>query len=343
MIRNPGNGGTWLDCLALEAGEPISLRHESAFGYAEEVAAWGGLPASRVADLDFIAINQDLLTEQGWDLQVTPGQPYAWHLSAPGPECPAVFLEGARAGESECVFIEEEDPLTAHFDLRAAECFGFLLPGGKGVVIDARAAHPVVSVSGGVRSVESHLPEPELETWLGNEVSPWLAKELVDSDDPFRAVANAGTWVRLRQPTQEQLASLKDVILRGQRHPRFESARAWATRWTESETQAVLVAALKRLVALECTLAQRFAEHESPCRLFLERDDLESVRLLLAFRGEAAPLEGELRRLDAHGRSKFPRVSRVALCPFNDRLRRASAMDPEAWWALAATGAASET
>ena len=70
----------------------------------------------------------------------------------------------------------------------------------------------------------------------------------------------------------------------------------------------------------------------------MARDDLESVRLLLAFRGEAGAFEGELRRFDAHGQKAYAGTAGVAQCLDNERLRRARVIDPEAWWALAATG-----
>ena len=338
MARKPRRTGIWLDALELEDGGQVVLQHESALGLSAEVAPWGGLPASKVAALDFVAINHDLVSEKGWDLQVTPGEPYAWHLSAPGPERPAVFLEDARAEEPDCVLIEEEDPLTAHFDLRAAGRFGFLLPGGRGVVIDARKPQPVVSFSSGTRAVQADLPQPKVQSWLGDEVPLWLADVLAESDNAFRKVANAGTWVRLRLLTREQLASFKSQIVMGQRDPRFESARSWATRWTVQQSEAVELAATKRLVELDCTLAQGGAQHDSPCQLLLARDDLESVRLLLALRGEATPFEGELRRFDAHGYAAFAEMAGVAQCADNERLRRARVIDPDAWWALAATG-----
>lgn len=326
--------------LELSPEIPIDLPTPGAHGFSSETSSWGGIPAAHVAELDLSPVLQPELERSGWSLATSPGAPHAWHLAAPRSQAPAVFLSGPVAPEEDCVAFEEDDPSTAHFDVRAASDFSFLLPDGSGVVVEVKAGRPFLRRAHPTSQPFDVAPAP-VQDWLGDEADGWL-RDVLDRAraSDWTAVLAAGHWVRFRRPSPAQRERLRRTALSGSPDPQWDRARSWMEQLAEADVEKLLERTRREIVSQIC-LVHAVGEEVAPdevtwCAAYMKvlhgRDDLESARVLLAYRNRSHDLASLLRRLDREGRALVWSAPEPSEAATDERLQRACEATPGAWW-----------
>jgi hypothetical protein len=177
----------------------------------------------------------------------------------------------------------------------------------------------------------------ELDGWLLD-----FAAELSSRGAPLGLAQAVGLLARLAEPAIDATREMLDAIRQGDHDmpsPRA-LARAWWGSTGSARTDALVRDALDEISRARdgLTALGEALEADAPAaralarRWILERDDLESVRAVLALGGRDTPLHAPLASLDADASTLGTVWS--ALGPFDDsaRLRAVSWQHPHLWW-----------
>lgn len=194
-------------------------------------------------------------------------------------------------------------------------------------------------------------PDPPAPAALTSPVASWIAGDAwltdvvgarVATGDAYDHVVAVGLAWRLvrrdRDAERERVARL----LAGRPAPEDTRERTWAHgvspeawRWIEQRALRDVVALRERLDALLDDAAPERVR--TAC---VQRDGLEGVALALQAGRAGADLEGALDEVDLLGSSTLGALPPVKLD--DEQLRRAAALDPEAWWVLPAASVGRE-
>lgn len=227
-----------------------------------------------------------------------------------------------------------------HPDVRLPlrESFRFVIagPGGVPVAIGAVMAHTVE-----VQIVYAW-PAPPLDHWVRQAGDGDMRRLLEETRpaDRWRQTVAAGILARLEEPASAAEARTRVAdMLAGRSPARRDTPRVWLRALAPSQRTVIEHFATVRARALASRLDQLLdnlspdledaaARWHDAC---LERDDLESVRVLLREAGGGSALESSLRDVDAPGRAirfSWPREIVVQ----DARLDRVAVANPSAWW-----------
>jgi hypothetical protein len=192
-------------------------------------------------------------------------------------------------------------------------------------------------------------PAPPLADWrvkAGDAEWALLAEEFARGGTPltrWQAVVIAGRLARMSRPADAHAAL--QAMLTGTRASQAADAMTQARTWPRTLTPLQLSAIERAAVvkAHELTLAlTQWHELLAPdvCDIditarfaFLDRDDLEGVRVLLreADADAGAALAAALDEVDGHGRAlRFSWPAEIDV--HDERLQRIAEADPTAWW-----------
>jgi hypothetical protein len=184
--------------------------------------------------------------------------------------------------------------------------------------------------------------EEPADGWMRSSRDAWLEEQAVrtlETRGAWSVCVAAGLHARLadaaafgdpREIVEAQLAGEAPGWLSGPR------------RWVRS-LEPEQVSTMSRLALAEVDRLGALADHleradpladewrEDWRRLCHARDDLEGVRVLLAERGASADLDAHVAALDRAGQS-LRTAAPLARLGRDERLRRASLADPDAWW-----------
>lgn len=202
---------------------------------------------------------------------------------------------------------------------------------GVALLLPAIDLDPPPTVSSGVRSwVDSS------DAWLRGEIERRLADPVANAFDEAAAI---GALLRLR-PLEP--ASSLEALLRGEVGADADRERAWARSLSRAQLDGIEDLALGEVAVVGDELRdlldgqdgdagfeeEPWSEHLTA--LLRRRDVLEGVATLLDAAGAGVRLAGSLERLDGWA---GPVVEALALRDLPDEhLRRASRIEPEAWW-----------
>jgi hypothetical protein len=215
-------------------------------------------------------------------------------------------------------------------------------PPGRAIVLLAEEAG--LAVIECIRPLESEAARLVIpvEDWLEG-TDAWLqarVRERRGLDDPWEDVACAGMLARLVQLDPAATRATVEAHLMGRPDPVLSRPRAWIRgHGTElaRELEGLAVSRIEELLQVLEALDDPLEPSDPAWRrdlllLCQGRDDLEGVRLLMEEAGAAGPLGSVVAALD---RKAGPFVrSLPAHVGFDDeQIRRAAALDPEAWWA----------
>ncbi len=170
----------------------------------------------------------------------------------------------------------------------------------------------------------------------------WLqaqAARTLETRGSWSVCVAAGQHGRLADPAAfGDPRAIVEAQLRGDAPGWLSAPRRWV-RSLEPEQ----VSTMSRLALAEVDRLSELADHleradpeadewlEDWRRLCYARDDLEGVRVLLAERGVSADVDAHVATLDRAGRS-LRVAAPLARLGRDERLRRASLADPDAWW-----------
>lgn len=177
------------------------------------------------------------------------------------------------------------------------------------------------------------------DAWLREQMGAWLDDGV---DDAWSVAVAAGLYARLRPlPRGEAATAAVERLLAGEVDVIEGRAWTWARALTPAQVETLrdlLVAACSSMTADLVALADEVDDDGLIRVAFHRRDDLACVIALLAERGAMTGLWPLVRRVDVVGRGVLvalstPRLRRVL--GDDERLFRALALTPDAWWAAA--------
>jgi hypothetical protein len=252
----------------------------------------------------------------------------------------------ARSAGAAGAWIEHDlqDPGTVFVDLELAPLVSVGRTNGSGLVLrrDGRGLfigdfYPPPLATAPLAPVRA-----PIESWCQGDVDLWLVdqvKQYAGTDDSWRQAVAAGIFARLRQVGLEARETIAR-LLAGDLAVIDDRPRAWARDLSAQQVETLVDFALVIADRVEGTLDDLWA-HMAPGEKWwvatfrsaaIERDDLESVRLLLVERGVADRVQRTLNSIDHRGREMVAGIPRVVSIE-DERLYRARLADPEAWWA----------
>jgi hypothetical protein len=187
----------------------------------------------------------------------------------------------------------------------------------------------------------AEIAEPA-DGWMRSSRDGWLQAQAVrtlETRGSWSVCAAAGQHGRLADPAAfGDPREMVEAQLEGDAPGWLSAPRRWV-RSLEPEQASTM----SRLALAEVDRLSELADHleradpetgdwlEDWRRLCHARDDLEGVRVLLAERGISADVDAHVATLDRAGRS-LRVAAPLARLGRDERLRRASLVDPDAWW-----------
>lgn len=219
-------------------------------------------------------------------------------------------------------------------------------PGGVGVAIEPG---PVYTDFAPVYRQRLEVPplvriESPVGEWTATRAEAWLQEEIrgrLAEGGPWQQAVAVGLFARLGWPREP--ARVVEMTLRGKPVPELAAPRRWARGLSPDQVRTIRALAaveIDRLHQVADDLARSMACDDPGWRADLlhlchDREDLEGVRLLLAEAGAGEDLMAALDLLDSAGQDLMLGLP-VRLREDDERLRRASELDPEAWWVVPA-------
>ncbi len=176
-------------------------------------------------------------------------------------------------------------------------------------------------------------------SWLQSVPDPWLddlVQEALAFDDGWSTLIATGRFVRLREPTDDELAAIRSGT------PNDTSARE--REWVRSLPAQTLESALIHLQTAAEHLHDTLEEvansvaPDNPTwrQSFLDvlhtRDDLEGLALILTAAGSGERVKMALSALDAAGETWIRALPTLPELADDERLSRASVVSPLGWW-----------
>jgi hypothetical protein len=173
------------------------------------------------------------------------------------------------------------------------------------------------------------------DSWLRGEVAQRL-----QVSGPWSNIVAAALYARYLEPSFEVAKNWTDAALAGRVIDPIVAPRRWVGQLTGRQIQTVLELARAELDRIELLVDhatdQAIPEEAAWQGEWLEashgRDDIEGIRTLLKGRVDNLPFADRLAQVDRAGR-----IARSVLpsgfVPSDERTRRASEVDPSAWWA----------
>jgi hypothetical protein len=313
--RDRGLGRASMDYRALLA-EPDFDRLESELG----VDA-----AARLDELGFAVLRHR--SNPALHAVSTPGLPRALTAEAQGVQ--------SRAKE----LLVDVWALNGHVAMEAGANRVVLAGAGNGCVrVAVLCPRLVLDTPPSVRSDVRSWVDPA-DVWLQQTIDERLAVD----PDPFDQATAVGLLLRLRPLELDQLGS----FLRGERGPLADRERSWARGLRADQLDGIEDLARGEATVVEEELRELFesdAAMEGSAReqllgLLRRRDVLEGVATLLDAAGTGRRLAVTLDRLDAWAAPAMAALPRLPGVD-DEHLRRASRIEPEAWWVLPTLDAA---
>jgi hypothetical protein len=183
-------------------------------------------------------------------------------------------------------------------------------------------------------------PEEVFRDWSRAKWLEDLARLALESSDPLENLAGAGAIGRLWLPTDsKERARLVEEMLDGSENPIIESSVAPFRRLTNEQRDQLdsLATARSSLFSGLFDEVQHDVEEgddrarRSARALLLERDDLESILLILSELDSGSQLRAALEVVDEEARLRIDVVD-LADPENHPRLSAVSWQDPQAWW-----------
>jgi hypothetical protein len=208
-----------------------------------------------------------------------------------------------------------------------------------GLVSDLPAVEPLASIDA-----------PPLEAWISElGEDEWLSGAVADYARRCTSWATAcavGLFGRLRQVDRSVARAAVEALLAGRGDPVADRPWRWAHELTAAQVDTLWDLAIlntERLRDLADEILGSLDDGESPDvmsptveqtyrELTLQRDDVECVLRLLRETSAPAP-DAIVEELDADGLALSLSLPRWDWRQEDERLRRVSKIDPNAWWA----------
>lgn len=190
------------------------------------------------------------------------------------------------------------------------------------------------------------LPErPEVRSdvraWAKGD--PWIADEVerrLATGDPVDHAEAVGHAWRFRAYSAEETRRVVELVREGRSLDELFPGRGWAQRLPEVTARWVELRAVTTAGRLADTLEALVDDVDTRdagwradlTRLLVERDDLESVRLVLRAASACDRLDRALARLDRDGDVAMRSLPRWRPDMLPEQLRRAAGKTHDAWW-----------
>jgi hypothetical protein len=190
-----------------------------------------------------------------------------------------------------------------------------------------------------VADVPAGMPVPPFAHWLGTDRDAWLLDAVQDragSGRDWDVASAVGMWARLFEThSTERARELAAMLLRGESASVVAAPRAWAQGLSEDACARIEAACRHELHRLHDMLTgaagtPRVTVDEDALAVCHLRDDIESVRHVLRVAQRRDSLSDDIAAVDSDGDN----WRATHEFDFEDeRLRRVSLSDPQAWWA----------
>ena len=190
--------------------------------------------------------------------------------------------------------------------------------------------------------------ESDVKSWCASSDDRWLIEavdEQLDAGDSWHAGVAVGMYARLR--VEHSLAETRRIVedaRAGRVNEVLAAPRRWARALHPDQVATLRDLALSETMALLEAIEEldgvRQSTDETWQRSVLDlchrRDDLQSVWLLLKEAVQEKTVLHSLSILDEEGAAFMHGLPNTVEWPADERLRRATAIDPLAWWTIPA-------
>lgn len=263
-------------------------------------------------------------------------------------------LRLARPGASDAAAIDAHEGAVA-VDLRRFRGPAFVRPEGQDELLVLRGADAGGSTTPNLELERLEVAAPagptlraDVASWV--DADPWLAQltaERLGTREPLQVALAVGDAWRLRSRRASDDRALLEAVLAGRSSAALEPERTWSEGLDDAAREWLERRGLATMEQLEDALedALEVADLDVPrwrgwcLALCRRRDELESLLLVLqAGGGGGQALAAALAALDRRGHAVFGGLRRWPEPANDERLRRAAALDPDAWWTAPVRG-----
>lgn len=300
----------------------------------------------RFQDVHFQEARVGVLEDFGSRIEVLRENPAIVKLiGAPGS---TTAFRSLRNGDA-ATRVDADDPATRYVDLERSGPARIDVDDGNGVLIlletDGIRFFPILRAPVRI-DAPSDIISPA-EEWCATCDDDWLVEQVrgrLVLHDPWQHGVAAGLYARLFEPQSRlRVRELLDRMRAREPDQDLAAPRLWARSLSAAQLatlEELALVEIDRSYASLSDLEETMAPDEAAWREDLlavchQRDDVESVRVLLREAGCGELITAALDALDCEGEllvSSIPRIIRLR----DERLRRVLLRDPTAWWSVLA-------